>query len=221
MSQLNNAPDALPSSRTLLRSTLMAMAVAALLLVSVVLPAEYGIDPLGAGRVLGLTEMGRIKMALAREADAATAAEREAVSRAAVGGTDSVSTRPPSATDVPAPSAAPSEVAAAAPRRDSMTVTLRPGASIELKLDMRKGQRATYSWRADNANVNYNTHGEPPNPPKGFYHGYGKGTSQAEQGELVAAFDGMHGWFWRNRSAGEVRITLTTAGEYQALKRME
>jgi hypothetical protein len=37
----------LPSSRTLLRSTLIAAAVAAVLLVTVVLPAEYGVDPTG------------------------------------------------------------------------------------------------------------------------------------------------------------------------------
>ncbi|MEM7221272.1 MAG: hypothetical protein AAF515_23140 [Pseudomonadota bacterium] len=35
-----------------------ALALAVLLLVSVVLPAEYGIDPLGTGRLLGLSELG-------------------------------------------------------------------------------------------------------------------------------------------------------------------
>lgn len=68
MSHLNQAPEALPSARTLWRSTLVAMAVASLLLVGVVLPSEYGIDPIGVGRVLGLTDMGKLKMALAREA---------------------------------------------------------------------------------------------------------------------------------------------------------
>ena len=36
----------------------VALLIAALGLVAVVLPAEYGIDPLGAGRVLGLTKLG-------------------------------------------------------------------------------------------------------------------------------------------------------------------
>jgi len=35
-----------------------------------VLPAEYGIDPTGIGRALGLTPMGEIKMSLAAEARA-------------------------------------------------------------------------------------------------------------------------------------------------------
>ena len=60
----------LPTSAQLLRSTLIAAGVATALLVTVVLPAEYGIDPTGVGRVLGLAEMGEIKTQLHAEADA-------------------------------------------------------------------------------------------------------------------------------------------------------
>ena len=60
----------LPSTARLLRSTAIAACIAAALLVTVVLPAEYNIDPTGIGRVLGLTEMGEIKTQLAREAEA-------------------------------------------------------------------------------------------------------------------------------------------------------
>jgi hypothetical protein len=48
----------LPSTTRLLRSTVIALLVAAALLVTTVLPAEYGIDPTGIGRALGLTQMG-------------------------------------------------------------------------------------------------------------------------------------------------------------------
>src|SRR5215208_169722 len=60
----------LPTSAQLIRSTLIAAGVAAALLVAVVLPAEYGIDPTGAGRAFGLAEMGEIKGQLAKEAEA-------------------------------------------------------------------------------------------------------------------------------------------------------
>lgn len=59
----------LPSSAQLLRSTLFAATTATALLVTTVLPAEYGIDPTGIGRVLGLTQMGEIKVQLAQEAE--------------------------------------------------------------------------------------------------------------------------------------------------------
>src|SRR3546814_15843690 len=66
----NQRPDlsALPSSGQLLRSTLIALIAAGVLLVTVVMPAEYAIDPTGAGRLLGLTQMGELKQTLAEEA---------------------------------------------------------------------------------------------------------------------------------------------------------
>lgn len=70
-----------PTSRQLLRSTAIAIALALLILTTVVMPAEYGIDPTGAGQVLGLTRMGKIKLRLAREAAAADA-EAKAEARA-------------------------------------------------------------------------------------------------------------------------------------------
>jgi hypothetical protein len=48
-----------PSPARLVWSTLIAAASAALILLLVVLPAEYGIDPTGAGRALGLNSLHR------------------------------------------------------------------------------------------------------------------------------------------------------------------
>ena len=59
----------LPTSQQLRRATILAAVVAAFLLLTAVLPAEYGVDPTGLGRRLGLTQMGRLKQELAREAD--------------------------------------------------------------------------------------------------------------------------------------------------------
>lgn len=49
----------LPSSRQLVRSSVIAFAVAMGLLVTVVMPSEYAVDPTGVGRAMGLTQMGR------------------------------------------------------------------------------------------------------------------------------------------------------------------
>lgn len=213
MQQPSILPDSLPSSRTLARASIAAVGVAALLAVGVVMPAEYGRDPIGLGRVLGLTKMGRIKVALAKEAvaDAAkdAAAKNAATNDAAAGSND--------ARDATA-------VADGQTKRwrDSMTVTLEPSKSIELKLAMRKGEKAVYEWKTDGAELYYNTHGEPPNPPKGFAaHSYSKGTSTTDTGQIVAVYDGMHGWFWRNRSEKAVRVTLRTGGDYLVLKEMK
>ena len=73
----------LPSTAQLVRSTALAAASAVVLLLTVVLPAEYGVDPTGIGRLLGLTEMGEIKTRLAREAAEDAAAARGAKAAAA------------------------------------------------------------------------------------------------------------------------------------------
>lgn len=75
MSQSETSPNLPESATRLLRATLLALAVAGLLLITVVLPAEYGIDPTGVGRVIGLTQMGEIKTRLAKEAAADAAAD--------------------------------------------------------------------------------------------------------------------------------------------------
>lgn len=89
MSNLSSPAAEPPSVGRLLRSTAIALVVAAFILATVVLPAEYGVDPTGLGRVLGLTQMGEVKARLAAEAaadaaaDAQAAAEEDAVDRRA------------------------------------------------------------------------------------------------------------------------------------------
>ena len=46
------------------------MTTAVALLATVILPAEYAVDPTGIGGILGLTQMGEIKQQLADEATA-------------------------------------------------------------------------------------------------------------------------------------------------------
>jgi hypothetical protein len=58
---MNEPP--VPSARRLVKSTVIALLVATLILVTVVLPAEYGVDPTGAGESLGLTRMAATKRA--------------------------------------------------------------------------------------------------------------------------------------------------------------
>ena len=46
-----------PSARKLIVGSAAVVAIAAVALVVFILPAEYGIDPTGAGRALGLTKL--------------------------------------------------------------------------------------------------------------------------------------------------------------------
>ncbi|MCA1771784.1 MAG: transmembrane anchor protein [Halomonas sp.] len=97
----------LPSTGKLLRSTLLAAVIAIVLLVTVVLPAEYAIDPTGAGRLLGLTEMGEIKTQLAEEAELDQANNEAAAMQASqpTASQETVSDNQPSVATAAAPQA--------------------------------------------------------------------------------------------------------------------
>jgi hypothetical protein len=208
----------LPTSRQLLRSTLIAVGVAAVLLVTVVMPSEYAIDPTGAGRLLGLTQMGEMKITLAEEAavDAAVQPAATAVAQAPVP-VPPVAQEPVAAAPVAAPVSAPEPTL----KSDEMTVTLKPGEASEIKLEMLNTATVSYEWTTNGMPVNHDTHGEPYNAPNGFYHSYSKAKQvKGDKGEFTAIFDGTHGWFWRNRSNSDVTITLKTKGEYLSIKRV-
>lgn len=200
----------LPTTRQLLRSTVLAAVSAVVLLYTVVLPAEYGVDPTGIGKALGLTPMGEIKTRLAKEA-----AEDAAATAGA----------PPAATNsVPSPGAAtptvpPSAPVASGPSwRDEMSFTLTPGQGTEIKLKMKEGEKALYAWSVQGGAVNFDTHGDG----SGRSISYEKGRGVAsDDGELIAAFTGHHGWFWRNRGQTDVTVTLKTGGDYSDIKRVK
>lgn len=208
----------LPSSRQLLRSTLIAVVVAAALLVTVVMPAEYAIDPTGVGRVLGLTQMGEMKIALSEEAAPSAAVQPAA---AAVIQAPVPAQAAPQEPVAAAPMAEPTTAPQPALKSDEVTVTLKPGEASEIKLEMRNKATVSYEWTSNGVPVNHDTHGEPYNGPKGYYHSYSKAKQiTGDKGEFTAIFDGTHGWFWRNRSNRDVTITLKTKGEYLSVKRV-
>ncbi|BBK41463.1 hypothetical protein STVA_14830 [Allostella vacuolata] len=202
----------LPTSRQLVRSTVIAILAAAAILITVVLPAEYAIDPTGAGRVLGLTEMGEIKAQLAEEAERdrkldgqsqAPASEQ----RSSLGG------RLIAALLIGRANAQ----TAVAPRSDETKVTLKPGEGTEVKLVMMQGAKVAYSWTVTGGVVNYDMHADGGGKSKSYEKG--RATPKAE-GVLEAAFNGNHGWFWRNRGNAPVTVTLRTNGAYSEIKRV-
>lgn len=207
----------LPSSKQLLRSTILAAVSAVVLLVAVVLPAEYGVDPTGIGRVLGMTEMGEIKQQLAAEAaaDAAAAPAAAAQADGAVGMATANAAQP----STPAPASAP--VAAAASKiewRDELPFTLTPGEGTEIKLKMAQGAKVQYSWVVEGGQVNFDTHGDALG--KSISYEKGRGVA-ADEGVLEAAFTGNHGWYWRNRGNANVKVILRTRGDYTDIKQMK
>lgn len=208
----------LPSSMQLIQSTIVAAIVGLLLLLTVVMPSEFGLDPTGVGRVLGLKQMGEIKTSLAAEAENGIASSAAPVNERPVPDNPPLITKQSyPEMSKPAQTRDP-EVAAVS--QHQMSITLKPNEAAEVKLQMLNGARVSFRWSSTGP-VNVDAHGDPVDAPKGFYHGYGK-ERQVTTGDgiIQAAFDGKHGWFWRNRSKESVTIQLSTSGDYQAIKRV-
>lgn len=198
----------LPTSAQLIRSTIIAIVSAIVILVTVVLPAEYAIDPTGIGRVLGLAEMGEIKQQLADEA-----ARDEAAVGEEPGSRPGIVDRLMSAFLV---GSAHAQTPAAA-RSDEMSITLKPGEGSEIKLAMKKGAKAKFAWTVAGGVVNFDLHGDSASEETSYQKGR---ASKGADGILEAAFDGNHGWFWRNRGSAPVTVTLRTSGDYADIKKV-
>jgi hypothetical protein len=197
-------PALLPTPKQLRRSTIAAVIGAAFIGVGVYLPAEYGIDPTGVGNILGLTEMGEIKLQLAREAE-----EEEAVH----GNLDQSTSLIDDIFGLFVGAAHAQEA-----WTDTVTFTLAPDASAEIKLVMGEGDIAEYVWVADGGRINFDLHAHGDGQSVDYDRGRGA-TDGA--GSIEAPFPGEHGWFWRNRDDSNVAVTLQLRGTYSKLVRSE
>lgn len=207
----------LPTTKQLIRSTLIALSTAMVLLVTVILPAEYAIDPTGVGKVLGLTEMGEIKAQLEQEAAEDEARTRVLVATKVEIEAPKTATKANELVEENMGSVAESNKIEEPVWRDRKIISLEPGQGAEVKLVMNKGQVAQYEWRSKGGPVNHDTHGDGNGQSISYERGRGVPSGE---GELVAAFDGSHGWFFRNRNKGKVMVILKTNGDYAQIKRV-
>lgn len=171
----------------LLLSTIIAGIAALAILVLFWFPAEYGVDFTGAGRVMGLTQMGELKEQQHHDANA----DAIGLVHTLPGQSDTVDMQ----------------------WLDEYQYTLAPEEGIEVKLVMAKGDQAHYQWTAHGAVVYHDTHGESAG---GLSISYEKGYGvPQDQGTLTAAFDGQHGWWWRNTTEELVTVSIRAAGTYE------
>jgi hypothetical protein len=202
----------LPTSRQLLKSTIIAIAAAIAILVTIVLPAEYAIDPTGIGRALRLTEMGEIKVQLAEEAARDRAMDQGQQPAPAPDRGSSLAGRIFAGLVI---GHAAAQTAPAPARSEEVRIPLTPGQGLEVKLVMARGNRVTYRWTVEGGVVNFDFHGDGPGQPSTSYR-QDRGVPGAE-GTFEAGFTGNHGWFWRNRGRQPVTVVLRVSGEFSAI----
>jgi hypothetical protein len=192
-----------PSGQRIGLSVVIALAVAAVVLLVAVLPAEYGIDPTGIGRVLGFTELN-------------APASRTIEVRDVLGGNERVREVeiPAFNEPVPLPNPAVHQTEDRPIQTRTITLTLQPDQETEIKTVLRESKVITYTWKTDGGLVYCDLHGHDPAAGQEFFvrsREDQEGATEAT-GSLVAPFDGEHGWYWLNIHDGPVTITLTVTG---------
>jgi hypothetical protein len=203
MTETAPTTPAAPSRKKLLLGTGAALAVAAVGLVVFVLPAEYGIDPTGAGAALGLTQLaGPEENIYLKRGQART------------------NVLFPLETD-PAPRRLVVEEvfaekgvtlpAGAQLNADRFEIELLPYEGIELKYVLDKGAPMWFSWYADGP-VNVDMHSHPFDGGTEATESFVIADLPSQTAVYVAPFNGIHGWYWQNRTMQPVKLTLDAVG---------
>ncbi|MET0280706.1 MAG: hypothetical protein ABW278_06210 [Steroidobacteraceae bacterium] len=193
----------------------VAVLLAVVTLVTIVLPAEYGIDPTRIGKLLGLTAMSGKQAAAEPSIDDVIAD--------VIGGNDTlVATTSATPQDpLPLPNPAVSQLESAQPRTQTMTIRLGLDEKTEVKAVLRKSKVILYHWEVEGGNAYVDFHGHDPAKGDHYWVRYEEAGQEeginGRSGSLVAPFDGEHGWFWLNTSQQPITIHLTVSGYFDRL----
>ena len=180
----------IPSIRKLAITTGIAMAVAAIILVTVVLPAEYGLDPLGTGEALGLTPLAGVMNPIIPEDEAPVEGAKLTPTQKGPVGHYAVPYK-----------------------TDTTKFVLGPYEYVEYKYRLEKDATMLFSWTADGGLL-HDLHGDRAGAPANASESFDKEARRQASGTFTAPFSGIHGWFWENPSGEPVTISLASAGFY-------
>ncbi|HLG60260.1 MAG TPA: hypothetical protein VI485_33265 [Vicinamibacterales bacterium] len=183
------APQQVPATGTLVKASAAALVVASILLVTVVFPAEYGIDPLGTGDALGLSALS--------------------------GGTTAEEPVPaPGGTKMAPVQEGPVALYPAGFKVDSREIVLGPYEYVEYKYHLERGATMLFSWRAS-GDVMHDFHGDPEGQSSSTAaQSFDARPRRQADGSFAAPFTGIHGWFWENLGGETITVRVTTAGFY-------
>ena len=179
-----------PSKAAIGKASLIALAVALLILFTAILPAEYGIDPLKTGAALGL--LGLSKAGDATAAGRATPAQTGIVAAQ------------PSLYKVDS---------------EDLTLLPGEGVEIKYHMQKGAGMVYAWK-ASGKVQFEFHGEPDQKPRPDYFesYELDNKVGQDHSYGSFTAPTTGIHGWFWENKEKKEVQIHLTTAGFYDSAK---
>lgn len=202
------------SARSLGAKLGMATVGAGLLLITTVLPAEYGVDPTGIGELLGVKALN---------AQAAKSAEDFGQIL-----TFNVEEYDMKSEEIVQSIRGLIHLEDAPFKSETIMIEIEDFGEIEHKFIMPQDTTLVYSWEvleAKGDGVFFEFHGHPStadavNYPDGFEQAYSKGEGVAQNGSFTSPFPGYHGWYMMNLEDGPITIALTVSGFYDEHKEM-
>lgn len=96
---------------------------------------------------------------------------------------------------------------------------LAPFESVEYKYRLEAGQSMVFAWQAQTLDgelteVVYDLHSEEEGTDPEDSVSFDLGRAKQGQGNYVAPFPGIHGWYWENRGTQLVIVRLKSSGFY-------
>ncbi len=206
----NNQPNL--NKGQLLKSLIIALIIGSVVLLTAVLPAEYGLDPLRTGKLFGFSKLYQENNQTENN-ETYSSLNFKKIKMEKIG----------SPLNVPKPSEAnnpPPEVQYPE-REDTIEIIVPAKKGIEYKFKSLKYGSTKYEWTTDKGIVYIDFHGEvkQENPPKNvFYESYTLAYSNNMAGTLTAPFEGKHGWYFRNETNEDIVVTIRLNGQYELFK---
>ncbi|ASV31587.1 hypothetical protein [Maribacter cobaltidurans] len=208
MSEMNHP---ILEKNKIIKATIISLLIGAALLVIAVLPAEYGIDPTGAGKLIGFSKLYVPEDPQANNLAAIasnTSAQTIKLEKAGSG----PNVERPLEADNPPPTTQLNL------REDETKVIVPAGKGIEFKLNMLKYGKMKYEWTTSNNEILYfDFHGEVKQEgevKEVYFESYTIANSNNMVGTFYAPYEGKHGWFFRNNSNEDVTVYFRLKGQY-------
>jgi hypothetical protein len=183
------------SAGRMLALTTAALVVASAIVFGAILPAEFNWDPLGLGKMTGLSRLWAPReVALdTSKTDAPLAREYQSGFRS-----DTI--------EIPL-------------RREADPTR---GDELEYKVRMTKDATLIYEWSVSDIpnpeEFYYDFHGHTlTNEKEMTVATYKQATATSANGALTAPFDGVHGWFFQNQSVNPVVVRVKISGFYELI----
>lgn len=182
MNEIENDTPSPASRRKRLLGLLAAFVTASVIVLVFILPAEFGRDPTGLGRALGITVLSEEPVNEELERGKKRTGVLAALPQDGLGKPD-----------------------------DRYTIELGPFESTEFKYTLEQGQQMRFAWQATGP-VDFDMHSHPFEGGVELTESYAIDKASSQSGVYTAQFTGIHGWYWQNRSTDNVTLTLEAAG---------